>query len=148
MGWEDYHMHVFSDGCTSCPIPSWGMQTSGQATLGRLVDGTGGRISYTYDFGDDWEHEIVVEKVLSAEPGERYPICTGGKGRCPPEDCGGVWGYRSLREALSDDAHEEHHEMLEWLGLQNASEFDPTAFDIDEANEALAVTGSGAATQQ
>jgi hypothetical protein len=75
--------------------------------------------------------------VLAAEPGVRYPVCVAGKGACPPEDCGGVWGYEHLREVLADPADEEHGEMLEWLGLQTATEFDPARFDADEVNRAL-----------
>ncbi len=146
MGWEDYHMHVFCDGQAEygMPDPELGHENERQATLGGLVDGTNGQVRYTYDFGDDWEHDIVVEKVVSAEPGGRYPICLAGKGRCPPEDCGGAWGYRNLREVLADPAHEEHRNMLEWLGLELASEFDPAGFDLDEANNALAMASAGA----
>ncbi len=104
----------------------------------------GERIRYTYDFGDDWEHEIVVEKVLVAEPGVRYPVCVAGKGACPPEDCGGVWGYERLREVLADPADEEHGEMLEWLGLQAVAEFDPARFGVEEVNRVL---GAGDDTQ-
>ncbi|MGH3320489.1 MAG: plasmid pRiA4b ORF-3 family protein [Streptosporangiaceae bacterium] len=92
-----------------------------------------------YDFGDDWEHDIVVEKVLAAEPGARYPTCVAGGGACcPPEDCGGFPGYERLRQILADPAHEEHEDMAGWLGLTNAAEFDPVRFDADEANHALA----------
>jgi hypothetical protein len=72
--------------------------------------------------------------VLVAEPGARYPVCLTGKGRCPPEDRGGVWGYGDLRETLADPTHEEHDGMLEWLGIQTAAEFDAVAFDADDVN--------------
>jgi hypothetical protein len=98
----------------------------------------GERLLYTYDFGDDWEHGIVVEKILASEPGGVYPTCIAGKSACPPEDCGGIWGYGDLREALADPAHEDHEAMLERLGIELDSEFDPTAFDIDEVNDSLA----------
>jgi hypothetical protein len=142
MGWEDYHMHAFSDGSCEYGLadPELGHRDERKATLDRLLKRGGERIRYTYDFGDNWEHEIVVEKVLAAEPDVRYPVCVVGKGACPPEDCGGVWGYEDLREALADSAHEQHQEMLEWLGLQTAAEFDPARFDVDEVNRAL---GSG-----
>jgi hypothetical protein len=142
MGWEDYHMHAFSDGSCEYGLadPELGHRDERKATLGRLLKREGERMRYTYDFGDDWEHEIVVEKVLAAEPGVRYPVCVAGKGACPPEDCGGVWGYEDLCEALANPAHEQHQEMLEWLGLQTAAEFDPARFDAEEVNRAL---GSG-----
>lgn len=95
------------------------------------------RMRYIYDFGDHWQHDVVVEKVLVAEPGARYPSCIAGKGGCPPEDCGGVWGYADLRETLADPTHQEHEDRLEWLGLETAAEFDPEAFDLAEANALL-----------
>jgi Plasmid pRiA4b ORF-3-like protein len=139
MGWEDYHMHVFSDGSREYgrPDPELEHRDERKATLSSLLERAGDRIRYTYDFGDGWEHEIVLENGLVAEPGVRYPVCVAGKGACPPEDCGGVWGYEDLREALADPAHEQHQEMLEWLGLQTAREFDSARFDADEVNRAL-----------
>jgi len=67
----------------------------------------------------------------------RYPSCTGGSGRRPPEDCGGPPGYAFLREALADPDHDEHARMLDWLGLASPAQFDPTAFDVDEVNALL-----------
>ncbi len=84
----------------------------------------------------------MVEEVRTAEPGVRYPVCVAGKGACPPEDCGGVWGYEQLREALADPTDEEHEQMMEWMGLENASDFDPSAFDLDAVNRALAGSSS------
>jgi len=141
MGWEDCHMHAFSDGSCEHGLadPELGHRDERKVTLGRLLKREGERIRYSYDFGDGWEHEIVVEGVLAAESGVRYPVCLAGKGACPPEDCGGVWGYEDLREALADSAHEQHEEMLEWLGLKVAAEFDPARFDADEVNRALGV---------
>jgi len=146
MGWENCHMHAFSDDSREYGLadPELGYRDERKATLGQLLTREGERIRYTYDFGDDWEHEIVLEGVLAAEPGVRYPVCVAGKGACPPEDCGGVWGYADLREALADPAHERHEEMLEWLGLQTAAEFDSACFDLEEINRAL---GAGDDTQ-
>lgn len=140
MGWHDCHLHVFSaaDAEYGLPDPELDHRDERRTTLDRLIAEPGDRMRYTYDFGGDWEHEILVEKVLSAEPGGRYPACVGGKSRCPPEDCGGAWGYSDLRETLADPGHPEHEAMLEWLGLENGSEFDPAAFDVDEVNAVLA----------
>jgi hypothetical protein len=80
---------------------------------------------YVYDFGDDWVHRVVVEKVVRADPNVAYPCCIGGRRACPPEDCGGVWGYQEFLAAISDPHHPEHESMLEWAG----GEFDPEAFD-------------------
>jgi hypothetical protein len=68
-----------------------------------------------------------------------------GEGACPPEDCGGVWGYARLREVLADPADDEHDEMLAWLGLGRGADFDPHGFDVDRANRALAAAGVAAA---
>jgi Plasmid pRiA4b ORF-3-like protein len=97
----------------------------------------GDRIRYAYDFGDFWEHDIVLEKMLEPDPDVRLPACVAGKGACPPEDCGGAWGYADLRDTLANPASEEHDAMLEWLGLDSADDFDPTAFDVDETNDIL-----------
>lgn len=141
MGWEDYHMHVFSDGAVQYGVRDSELDHRDERTaaLEGLLAKSGDRILYTYDFGDSWEHEIKLEDVLPADPAANYPVCLAGKGACPPEDCGGVWGYEHLREVLSDPAEEEHQDMLEWLGLGAASEFDPTSFDIEEINKSLAL---------
>lgn len=141
MGWEDYHLHVFSDadgaGRYGVPDPELGFSDERTATLGDLVGGAGGRARYSYDFGDDWEHDLVVEQVLAAEPGVAYPVCVAGEGACPPEDCGGAWGYQHLREVLADPADPEHEELLAWLGLAKGADFDPHGFDLEQANRAL-----------
>jgi len=144
MGWDNYHMHVFSDGLTEYgrPDPELAFRDERKATLRGLAKGEGDRVRYTYDFGDDWEHDVVVEKLLAAEPGARYPICVAGEGACPPEDCGGVWGYAHLREVLADPTSEEHDDMLVWLGLEKGADFDPHRFDVDQANRALTAVGA------
>lgn len=144
MGWEGYHMHAFTNGSAEygVPDPELGHRDERQTMLDQLLTRPGDRIRYTYDFGDGWEHDIVMEEVVGAEPDVLYPICLTGRGACPPEDCGGVWGYGHLREVLADPAHEEHDDMLEWLDLENASGFDPASFDVDEANAALSLVGA------
>lgn len=144
MGWEDYHLHAFTDGRVRYgrPDPELHLRDERKATLGDLTPRKGGRVRYTYDFGDDWEHEVVVEKVLAAEPGVRYPVCVVGEGACPPEDCGGPWGYEHLREVLADPTSDEHEDMLAWLGLDKGTDFDPHRFDLSEVNRALALAGA------
>ncbi|NLF42957.1 MAG: plasmid pRiA4b ORF-3 family protein, partial [Bacteroidales bacterium] len=90
-------------------------------------------ILYEYDFGDGWEHDIILEKILPVDNNIKYPVCLTGKMNCPPEDCGGAYGYANLREILKQPDHEEYNDSLEWLGR----EFDPTFFDKDEVNECL-----------
>ena len=139
-GWTDSHLHQFEIGesCFGGPDPygdeTWGrsVQDEWKARLSEVV-GRLKRFLYEYDFGDSWEHEILIEKVLSAEAGASYPRCTAGRRACPPEDCGGPWGYAELLAAVADPDHSEHADELEWLD----PEFDPEEFDRDAVNAAL-----------
>jgi hypothetical protein len=137
MGWEGAHLHQFLAHGVSygTPHPDFGFEVKNeqQVSLQQVVSRVKDKLIYEYDFGDSWEHELLVEKILPLEEGKRYPVCLTGKRACPPEDCGGVWGYISFLEALHDPEHPEHEEMLEWIG----GEFDPEAFDLDEVNVAL-----------
>ncbi len=87
---------------------------------------------YEYDFGDGWEHKVVLEKILPLEYSES-PVVIKGKMACPPEDCGGVWGYSDFLDAIQNPKHEEHESMLEWVG----GKFDPDEFDVNFINEKL-----------
>ncbi len=140
LGWENYHLHAFSFGEEEFGPrdPELGLDFSDErrVTLGELTD-LGARFRYTYDFGDNWEHEILVEDLLDPDPETHYPILVAAKGACPPEDCGGTWGYADLKEILADPGHDEHQERLEWLGLENASEFDPNAVTLEQLEEEL-----------
>jgi len=139
MGWGDGHLHEFKiDGklfgqpdMDDMGLPP--VASERKARLFSVLGGAGAKAVYTYDFGDDWEHAIVVEKVLAPDPNLRYPLCTGGKRRGPPEDCGGVPGFYNLLEALADPGHQEHDEMLEWVG----GPFDPEDFSVEEINSRL-----------
>ena len=139
MGWDDYHMHVFSTGWQEygSPDPELGHADDRKVRLSQVLTGPGDRLRYTYDFGDDWEHNIVVEETRPAVPGEAYPSCVAGKGACPPEDCGGAWGYAGLKEVLADPSDEDHQGMLEWLSLDAGEDFDPTEFSVAEVNARL-----------
>jgi hypothetical protein len=142
MGWTDTHLHVFSTpaGDYGVPDPELGFRSERNAELGQFLRQQGDRIQYAYDFGDGWEHDIVLEKRLDIDAGGQLPACLAGKGACPPEDCGGPWGYSDLKETLADPRHEDHDHMLDWLGLDRAEEFDPTACDLAEINEVLDIT--------
>jgi hypothetical protein len=143
-GWQDYHMHVFASGPDEfgVPDPELGFTDERHVSLGQLIGGIGDRLRYTYDFGDDWQHEIVVEDLLGADPEIHYPVLVAAKGTCPPEDCGGPWGYAELKEILADPSHEQHQQMLDWLGLDNPSAFDPNAVATDQIDEELALSGA------
>jgi hypothetical protein len=101
--------------------------------LDRVAPAAKGKFRYEYDFGDDWVHDVLVEKMTPMDPSATYPRCLAGKRSCPPEDCGGPWGYADLLDAISDRSHERHAELKEWLG----DEFDPERFDIDAVNAAF-----------
>jgi Plasmid pRiA4b ORF-3-like protein len=140
LGWQNSHMHVFTfrDEEFGVRDPELGHADERKVTLGELTD-IGARFRYTYDFGDDWEHEITVEDLLDPDPDTHYPILLAAKGTCPPEDCGGTWGYANLKQALADPNHDEHEDMLEWLGLDNGSEFDPTRVSTEDIDYELAL---------
>jgi hypothetical protein len=91
------------------------------------------KIIYEYDFGDSWEHDIILEKIDKTGTNKNIPTCLTGKNNCPPEDCGGIWGYSDMLEILKHPDHEEYKEYVEWLG----EEFDPKYFDKNETNEML-----------
>ena len=139
MGWDDYHMHLFSVGRQQygSPDPELGHASDRSVVLSQVLTSPGDRLSYTYDFGDNWEHDIVLEETRAAVPEETYPSCVAGKGACPPEDCGGAWSYAELKETLADPSHEGHQDMLEWLGLDTGKDFDPKEFSVTDVNARL-----------
>jgi hypothetical protein len=143
-GWQDYHMHVFTSGPEEFGVfdLELGHTDERRISLGELIGGIGDRLRYTYDFGDDWEHEIVVEDLLDADPDTHYPVLVAAKGACPPEDCGGPWGYADLKDILADPSHEQHREMLDWLGLDTPSAFDPNAIPTDQIEQNLALSNA------
>jgi hypothetical protein len=145
LGWENYHLHAFSFGEEEFgprdPELQLNFADERKVTLDQLID-IGTRFRYTYDFGDNWEHEILVEDLLDPAPDTHYPTLVAAKGACPPEDCGGPWGYSDLKAILADPNDEQHQEMLEWLGLENASEFDPTTAPSENIDYELALTSA------
>lgn len=135
MGWQGGHLHVFDidgrqygDRRTVDDVAD-----ENRLTLSGVLKSGVTRFGYIYDFGDDWDHTIAIEKIQPAIDGQAYPACVAGKRNCPPEDCGGVWGYEELLQILADPAHPERAERLEWLG----EDFDPEDFSIPIANAAL-----------
>ncbi|HVU88054.1 MAG TPA: plasmid pRiA4b ORF-3 family protein [Pirellulales bacterium] len=143
MGWTNSHLHQFDIGGRRYGDPEllddgWGDRDFVDSTklrLNKLLDKKrkSFRFHYEYDFGDGWRHEIIYEGVQPAEPGAKYPRCTEGARACPPEDCGGPWGYMDFLEAIRDPKHESHDDLLEWIG----GEFDSEAFDLKEANKEM-----------
>lgn len=142
MGWYDEHLHVFEiEGKEYGETDQWpkdGMFDDEKiderkVKLSELVGRGVKKFRYEYDMGDSWLHAILMEKVVAPEPGAKYPRCIAGARACPPEDCGGPWGYGDLLDALEKPQGPRHAELLEWLG----GEFDPEAFDVEEINRLL-----------
>ncbi|MEV1242023.1 plasmid pRiA4b ORF-3 family protein [Nonomuraea sp. NPDC049750] len=138
-GWQNYHMWVFDTatgrfGDTDRELE---IRSAASTRLDQVAPRANDRLRYTYDFGDDWEHDILVEAITDAEPGTAYPRCLTGRRAGPPEDSGGVWGYEYLLEILADPTHDEHQERLEWLGLDSADQFNPASFDANKINDVL-----------
>jgi hypothetical protein len=138
MGWQDSHLHVFERGSDQhgFPDPDLDMRADREVTLGALLVHPGDRLDYEYDFGDSWQHDIVLEAVQHGD--HDGPRCTDGAGRCPPEDVGGIPGYQNLRRVLADPEEDGHAEALQWLGIQHADDFDATDFSPERANAAIA----------
>jgi hypothetical protein len=141
MGWTDTHLHEFQiRGKSYGPPEPEGDALSGEQwedderfALYEVIHCLPARFTYTYDMGDGWEHDILIEKVVPRTRGAQYPRCIEGARACPPEDCGGIYGYEEFLEALDDPKHERHEELLGWIGRK----FDPEAFDIGSINEEL-----------
>lgn len=137
MGWMDSHLYEFTAGRMNFGDPDedtpWDLRSARTAKLASILPTKGSKLLYMYDFGDGWEHDIVVEAILPRTEGVRYPACVAGKRACPPEDCGGPYGYIELLEALGDPEHPEHDEKVDWIG----DDLDPEAFDLDEINVLL-----------
>jgi hypothetical protein len=143
MGWAGGHMHEFRTADRHFGIPdpedrSMGMQVENERSirLSSVIRSAGAKLIYTYDFGDNWEHAVVLEKLLPAQLSLdlEYPICIDGKLACPPDDCGGIPGYYELIEALADPEHDRNEEISEWI----SDVFDPQAFSVEEVNRKLA----------
>jgi len=137
MGWTDSHLHSFQVGDVLYGVPDpdyeFDVKSSRRVRLAEVAPVEKSKIRYEYDFGDSWEHDIVVEKVLPPDPNVRLPVCLTGRRACPPEDVGGVWGYAHFLEIMRNPEDPEHEEMLNWYG----AEFDPEAFDAAEITREL-----------
>jgi len=142
-GWWDSHLHVFETGVGRFGVPDreLGFRNERSITLSDVAPRTGDRFTYTYDFGDDWEHVIVVEKLVPRATGTRYPRCTDGRRACPPEDCGGVWGYHEMLRAGTETGCEEHPDVGSWIQDMIPNGFDPEKFEVSEVNARLAGVG-------
>lgn len=139
MGWTDSHLHQFKVGEThyGIPDPEWSeleMLDERRVRLCDLIGEAQREIGYEYDFGDGWEHRIVLEQVDPPNEFMRYPLCTAGERACPPEDVGGMPGYEEFLKIIRDPEHEEYGQSLLWAGSRA---FDPEGFDLNAVNRAL-----------
>jgi hypothetical protein len=136
MGWTNSHLHLFQQGRNSYSPEEFEVEdtkNSRKVTLNSLLKKEKDKIKYEYDFGDGWQHDILLEKILPSDKTMPIPSCIDGKGNCPPEDCGGIWGYEEIKKILVNSKHEQYEETMEWLG----GEFDPDYFDKNKINEIL-----------
>jgi hypothetical protein len=142
MGWTNSHLHEFEINGYRISEPNEDLDEefgdnfidASTVTLDSIITATKEKFNYYYDFGDNWHHQIIVEKFLPRNIKTKYPICIDGKLNCPPEDCGGIPGFYNLLDIIGNKRHPERKEMLEWLGGQ----YDAEHFDKDEINENLA----------
>ena len=156
-GWEDEHLYQFSPkGWNSYPVliaetymesddlndfsdpktfPNGERYDVAKIKLKDYFKKLKQKMIYIYDFGDDWEHQIelveITDEVLL------HPMCISGKGSDLEEDCGGIWGFYNMVDAINNPKHPEHKDFMEWLGLEKGTFWDINKFDIDEINEYL-----------
>lgn len=143
MGWSNSHLHQFNAGKRLYSDPGFGLDEfeddpcvldENKTAIHEIAPRGKSAFVYEYDFGDSWDHRITVEKILDADPEEgRSAKCLAGVRACPPEDCGGVWGYADLLKIIRNPKHKEYESMVEWLG----GKFDPEAVDRDKINRYL-----------
>ncbi len=140
MGWENYHLFEFKIGDyiigdTEEEEDDFDDNIMDGTTvlLGSVIKDTKIKFKYKYDFGDNWEHIIKVEKFLLKDKKVKYPVCIGGELNSPPEDCGGVGGFYEMLETIKNKSHPQHEEMLEWLG----EDYDAEHFDKELVNKNL-----------
>jgi hypothetical protein len=142
MNWTNAHLHMFDINGKKYSMPDYMEEADAAAEkfadeqdiiLADLNLSENSTFKYIYDIGDNWDHTVVVEKISDKESGKKYPRCTEGKMACPPEDCGGIEEYYEMLKAFKDPKHEEHEDIVEWLG----DDFDPEEFDIEDTNDFL-----------
>lgn len=137
MGWTNSHLYRFRIGTREYAEPDpdnefneLDFKNSRRTKLWQVVTKKGSAFQYEYDFGDSWAHMLLVEDIFEREPSKQYPVCLAGERACPPEDCGGTYGYAELLEIIKNPYHEQYQDMITWLG----GRFDPKALDIDIVN--------------
>jgi Plasmid pRiA4b ORF-3-like protein len=137
MGWSGGHLHEFDVGGERYgqPDPDGDDDAADErgVRLAEVLPTVKSKLRWDYDFGDGWEHDVVVEAIAARETNVSYPVCLAGDRACPPEDCGGPMGYERVLEALADPSREDHEHMMEWA----PPGFDPARFDLDGTDVAV-----------
>jgi hypothetical protein len=137
MGWLDCHLHQFEQGGVHYgprdPEEVTPSRPEARTLVSSLLRRPKDRLRYDYDFGDDWRHDVLLEKVVEHDTSSPVVECLAGRRSCPPEDCGGPWGYANLLGILADPSHPEHEESIEWCGPCFRSE----EFDLPQVNADL-----------
>jgi hypothetical protein len=136
VGWLDYHLWEFVIGERKYGVPDPGrphVKNGATTQLAAILASGITEFGYVYDFGDNWEHRIVVEEVGIADAGAKYPRFLGGERRCPPEDCGGPPGYFDFTESIVRKRSKTAKEALEWYG----GPYDPNDMDVEQIRIAL-----------
>ena len=139
MGWTDSHLHQFCArgiyyGMVGPELDfDFEVVDERKVRLHDVLRRPKDRMQYEYDFGDSWDHDVVLERITGPAPQVRYPLVLAGRRACPPEDAGGVWGYAGFLRAIKDPKHPEHDDFIEWIG----GTYDPEGFDVQEANRAF-----------
>jgi hypothetical protein len=143
IGWQNYHMfefilegyrigHIFEDEELD-GLGGDSLLDSRNIRLKEVISSNGVEVKYVYDFGDYWEHTIVVEEMLDLDPGCTYPVCIAGEMACPPEDCGGIHAHYENLEILSDKKHPEYKGTKSWMPRG----YDPAKFNLEKVNQQL-----------
>jgi hypothetical protein len=133
MGWTDSHLHQFQKAGKSWGVPAFdefnefNLIDESKTILANVLQAEGDSMTYQYDFGDDWQHKILLEQIVPATEVLKSPVCLGGERRCPPEDVGGIPGYEEFLEAIFDPTHEEYEQFVRWAGGHFQDEFDMKA---------------------
>jgi hypothetical protein len=139
MLWQDYHLYEFEVGRKRYGVyePEFldeePLIDARRTKLAKVVPTEGMTFTYVYDFGDHWQHDLIVQAIQRPDRRQSYPLCIAGACAGPPEDCGGIWGYKDLLEHLEQGRGAEYDDLLTWLG----GDFDPTGFDRNLVNRRL-----------
>ena len=141
MGWTNSHLHTFTAGGVlySDLSPEWEIPVKDErrVRIEQVAREEGEAFVYEYDMGDAWRHQVLVEEVWAGRDGATGPSCLAGERACPPEDCGGVYGYYATLKILADPSHDEYEDTMTWITSMTAGPFDPEAFDLEAVNVAL-----------